>query len=570
MRVQMLLQGLYLLTETTGRDALKSTRGGPQRWSLRAMNADWAGQAVLITCQHDAVLLLKWLKKFHVRAVCTSVNAYLLLCAEGLRNRLELIDSPLPGDKANEIGVTAERLARRVDSEITQCLAETTGLPITQGWDFWDKLLFVKSVLPVVEWLRTHSLQHLPDRLAICFFANTQDYFHPSRIRSQIFADALRRAGKRVAKIPIECPFPPPYIPGVWRSSFRTSAHHLQGSRLVHLPSTFYAQAELAERYGSDEFLALESPFYETVLHGRRIELDRSSPVVRDLPFDANVPRGIYQTFLKELGLAELDGISLQLDHWLERLAFQFRAFKMLAMLREKYGVSLAALSDHDGGLFGPVCSAFHDQSEPITIFPHSTICVGPLPRLPSDVIGVMQSVRPLEPFDGAPLPAPTLVRGSPKAPDAGGKFVIVLNGIDDACGLPVHRLGDLLDFVEALAAALLARGLKPILRARPSTPVQAHRKLGIEIWDGDLGELISGSAACIGVGQVTSALTRFWCAGVPCVHIQDRKLDLYGSYLLPAKGVEWFVGRPFMEALPQVLGFVDGLVASARSASLR
>ncbi len=530
------------------------------------MTADSSEVQVLITCKHEAVLLLGWLKKTRTRVQCTSANAFLLLCSEGLRDSVDLIDAPLSSDRANDIAVFAEQRAREVDADIARHLADATGRHISQGWDFWDKLLFGKSLLPLLEWLRTYDLHRLPNRLAVCQFANAQDYLHPSLIRSQILTDGLRRAGKRVVKIPIDCPFPPPYVPGVWRSSFRTSAHHLQGARLVHLPSTFYAQADLAERYGGNEFLALESPYYETVLHGRRIELDRSSPVVRDLPFDAEVPRGIYRAFVEELGMAGVEGSVLQVEHWLERLAFQFRAFKMLSLLRGKYGVSLAALSDHDGGLFGPVCSAFYDQREPVAIVPHSTICVGPLPRLASDVIGVMQSVRPLEPFDRAPLPAPTLVQGSPKALDAGGAFVIVLNEIDDVSGLPVHGLSELLDFVEALALGLAARGLRPVLRARPSTPVRVVGRLAIEAWDGDLGELISTAALCIGVGQVTSALTRFWCAGVPCMHVQPGELNVHGNYLLPAKGVECFTGESFMKSLPDVLLYIDRLIAEQKT----
>jgi hypothetical protein len=362
-----------------------------------------------------------------------------------------------------------------------------------------------------------------------------------------------------VVKIPIDCPFPPPYVPGVWRSSFRTSAHHLQGARLVHLPSTFYAQADLAERYGGNEFLALESPYYETVLHGRRIELDRSSPVVRDLPFDAEVPRGIYRAFVEQLGMAGVEGSVLQVEHWLERLAFQFRAFKMLSLLRGKYSVSLAALSDHDGGLFGPVCSAFREQVEPVRVFPHSTISVGPLPDLASEVIGFMEPLRPLRPFDGATLPVPNLQRGIPRPCSADAAIAIVLNEIDDVSGLPVHSLRALLDFLAALVAGLLVKGLRPLLRARPSTPIRAFCDFDIETWDGDLGELISESAVYVGVGQVTTAVCRFWGAGVVCLHVQEGDLSLQDGYTLPADGVECFVGRPFMESLPEVLACIEG-----------
>lgn len=533
------------------------------------MTFDSTEQVVLITCKHEAILLLKWLKKGQARAVCTSVNAFLLLCAEGLRDRVELIDSPLPGDKANEIAVTAERLARKVDAEIALYLAEVAGQPMAQGWDFWDKLLFAKSLLPVLEWLQTNDLRGLPDRLAVCQFANAQDYFHPSRIRSQIIVDALRQAGTRVAKIPIEFPLFFPHVPGIWRCAYRVSGKFLEHARLVYVPSTFYAQGALSKRYGGEGFLALESPYYETKLHGRRIELDRSNPMARNLPFDADVSRSIYQTFLRELGLAELDGVPLQVDHWVERLAFQFRAFKMLSMLRGKYAVSLAALSDHDGGLFGPVCSAFHDQREPVTIFPHSTICVGPLPRMACEVTGVMASLRPLEPYDSAPLPAATITQGAPRPFDAAGAIAIVLNEIDDVSGLPVHGLDDLLDFVEALASALLARGLRPVLRARPSTPIQAYRKLELETWDADLGELVAVSTACIGIGQVTSAVSRFWSAGVVCAQVQDRELRVHDGYLLPAEGVRCFAGRPFDESLPEVLSFIDSLSVEATTGRL-
>lgn len=528
------------------------------------MTFDSTEQAVLITCKHEAILLVQWLKKGEARAVCTSVNAYLLLCAEGLRNRLELMDSPLPGNKFSEIVVTAERLARTVDTEISQHLTKVAGQPMAQGWDFWDKLLFAKSLLPIMEWLRTVDLRLLPDRLAVCQFANAQDYFHPSSIRSEIFCEAFKRVGKRLTRIPIEFPLPLPHTAGVWRSIYRASGKHLMGARLVHVPSAFYKVKELAQVYAKEGFLGLESPYYENRVTNKNILLDRKNVANSAWPMDMDVPRCIYGDFAEQLGLSGLRGIQLQLDHWLERLAFQFRAFKMLSILRDKYGVSLAALSDHDGGLFGPACSAFRDQKEVVALLPHSTICVGPLPRLASDAIGVMQSVRPLEPFDGAPLPAPTLVQGPPQACNVDGAFVIVLNEIDDVSGLPAHKLDDLLDFVEALASGLITRGLRPVLRARSSAPVQAVRRLKFEAWDGDLGELVTTAALCIGVGRVTSALTHFWCAGVPCLHVQDRELDPHGSYLLPAKGVECFVGRPFMEALPQVLGFVDGLVVSA------
>ena len=533
------------------------------------MTFDSTEQVVLITCKHEAILLLKWFKKGQARAVCTSVNAYLLLCAEGLRDRVELIDSPLPGDKANQIVVTAERLARKVDAEIALYLAEVTGQPMAQGWDFWDKLLFAKSLLPVLEWLRANDLRRLPERLVVCQFANAQDYLHPSLIRSQILSDALRRAGKRLVKIPIDFPLTLPHTPGVWRSTYRAPGKYLEGARLVHVPSAFYAQAELVRLYGYEGFLGLESPYYDNPILTRRILLDRDNPSSRVWPFDMDVPRHIYQGFVKELGLAGLGGMSSQLDHWQERLAFQYRAFKMLSMLRERYGVSLAALSDHDAGLFGPLCAAFGGQQEPVAIFPHSTICVGPLPRLACKVTGVMASLRPLEPYDSAPLPAATLTQGAPRRFNAAGAIAIVLNEIDDVSGLPVHGLDDLLDFVEALASALLARGLRPVLRARPSTPVQAHRRLALETWDADLDELVAASAACIGIGQVTSAVSRFWSAGVACAQVQDRELRVHDGYLLPAAGVRCFAGRPFDELLPEVLSFIDGLPAEATTGRL-
>jgi hypothetical protein len=527
---------------------------------------DLTGAAVLITCRHEAILLLKWLRKSRARAICTSVNAYLILCSEGLRDTAELIDAPLAGDKANEIVLKAERLARKVDADIARCLCDVTGLYISQGWDFWDKLLFAKSLLPVREWLQTQNLTALPERIAFCHFANAQDYHHPSLVRSQLFFTALRQAGKHPVKIPLGFPLTLPHTPEVWRSKYRVSGKYLEGARLLHVPSAFYAQSELVGLYGHEGFLGLESPFYENPILRRRIELDREATAVREWPFDVADARLIYQEFAEATGLAGLEGMSQQLNHWLERLAFQYRAFKMLVMLRDRYGVSLAALADHDGGLFGPLCSAFHGQKEPVTIFPHSTICVGPLPRLDSKVIGVMESLRPLEPFDGACLPSPQLARGSPRPLALGGDFVIVLNEIDDVSGLPVHGLHEMLDFVEALASALAAKGFRPVLRARPSTPVQACRRLEIDTWDGDLGELIGRSAACIGVGQVTSAVARFWSAGVVCLQVQDRELRVHDQYLLPAGGVECFSGRPFMEMLPTLLDFIDGLVTDLTS----
>ena len=525
------------------------------------MNTDTDDLAVLITCKHEAILLLKWLKKSRARTVCTSVNAYLLLQAEGFGETSELIDAPLPGGRAVELVAQAEYLARALDADIARYIGEVVGAPVSQGWDYWDKLLFATSLLPVAEWLRMHDLSGLPERVAVCCFASPQDYFHPSAIRTQLYAEALRRAGKRVVKIPIEYPLGPPHTPGVWQTTYRVSlpARHLKGARLVHVPSAFYAQEALVAMYGVEGFLGLDSPFYENHILLRKVDLDRGDVANRPSLIDMAEPLRLYQAFAEALGFANIDGMPQQLAHWRERLAFQFRAFKMLSLLRDRYGVGLAAISDHDGGLFGPLCSAFREQVEPVRVFPHSTISVGPLPDLASEVIGFMEPLRPLRPFDRATLPVPNLQRGIPRPCSADAAIAIVLNEIDDVSGLPVHSLRALLDFLAALVAGLLVKGLRPLLRARPSTPIRAFCDFDIETWDGDLGELISESAVYVGVGQVTTAVCRFWGAGVVCLHVQEGDLSLQDGYTLPADGVECFVGRPFMESLPEVLACIEG-----------
>lgn len=511
---------------------------------------------VFITSNLEAHLLLDRLKRNRVRTVCASTNAYLFLHSKGLGETLELVDDQLPGGTINSILVRTERLARKLDADVARYLSQATGLQISQGWDYWDKWLFASSLLPLARWLEGSDLDFLPDRVAMCQFANPQDYFHPSLLRSQLYADSLARTGKRFVKIPFEFPLGAPHTPEVWRTSYRVSmpAKHLKGARLVHVPSAFYMQAGLSELYGREGFLGLDSPYYENPVLNRRIQLDRSATTIRPQPIEMAHPRRLYQGFVEALGLAHLEGMQRQVDHWLERLAFQYRAFKMLCTLRDRFDVQLEAITDHDGGLFGPLCSAFSAQRDSIKIVPHSTICIGPLPALRSQPFGLMASRRPLETFNGAKATAPNFLRGPEVPVAAGSKVAIVLNEIDGVSGLPVHGFRAMIDFLEGLVAGLSKMGLKPVLRARPRYPVRPFCDFDVDQWDGDLGELISETSLCIGVGQVTTAVARFWRAGVACMHVKDSELCIDEQYLLPGDGVACFVGRPYSEILPDIL----------------
>ncbi|NBU58734.1 MAG: hypothetical protein EBS23_02935 [Betaproteobacteria bacterium] len=477
-----------------------------------------------------------------------------------MRNQIVLLDSPLPVDRLPAIEAKANRLARELDQRVALVLSDRLGTRVAQGWEFWDKLLFAQSLGGLVEWMNTGALAELPSKVAICHFRNPQDYFHPSVIRANIIARALKRAGKEVVRIPLDYPLRLPHRPDVWACSYRveTPRHLLDGARLVHCPSALYAGEQLHRRYGGPGYIDLQSPYYDVELGRQRITLRDPQRPTAGVAVPIDEISHLYASFLQQLGLEQIPGVELQMEHWCQRLRFQMRAFKLLSVLRSRHGVVLEALADHDGGLFGPLCSAFGSQSHPVTVIPHTTVCVGPLPNLPVRTHAWMDALKPYKAFDGGTLPLPDFVQKPAQIAGRGSVVALILNEMDNVGGVAVHGYQSLINFVERLAEALRAGGYHPVLRPRPSSPVHFAHRFEVELHQGDIGTLVARAAVCIGIGQATSAVLKFWRDGVHCLHVQEAGLSVSDEYTLPREGVWISAGKTFAESLPAVLDYVD------------
>jgi len=519
---------------------------------------------VLLTGRHDAIKLAPWLSGHQGPILCSSPDAFLLMVAVGLGDRASLIDSPLPSDLLPQVESQANALARELDRSMSRVLKVLLGREVSEGWEFWDKLFFAQSLGALAEWMHSGALTQLPNKVAMCHFQNPQDYFHPSVIRANVIAKALKKSGREVARIPLDYPLRLPHRPDVWRCVYRLEIPRgaLEGARLVHCPSVLYAGQELQKLYSGPGFIDLQSPFYDVEIGRYRIRLCPPEEGDRGLPVPTKEAESLYRAFIGQLGLDSLSGIDSQLDHWQQRLCFQIRAFKMLAMLRSRYGISLEAIADHDGGLFGPLCSAFRGQTQRLTLYPHSTISVGPLPgELPVRTLAWMSALQPYQPFDGGVIPFADFAPNAARPAPAGSTVALVLNEFDNVGGVAVHGYQSLVSFVENLAAALLARGYRPVLRPRPSSPVHLAHSFKIELHEGDLTTLIQRAGVCIGIGQVTTALLKFWREGVHCFHVQEAGLSISDSYTLPREGVGVFAGKPFVDSIEALLDQVDALM---------
>jgi hypothetical protein len=496
---------------------------------------------------------------------CSSQDAYLDLLAKGLDGRLVLLDRPLESEQRWSIETKTCALARELDLHVAMEIASALNDYVSQGWDYWDKVAFAQSLLFLKSSLRPEVLETLPRRIAICSLANFQDYGNSSALTANLVSRALKSSGREVSRL-VAGTFGSLSMPAGWRHTQLALPQDFdrKSAKLIHFPTAFHSKKELEHIYGGPEFLDLQSPFFDVGACRQRITLRRTDIRFRaENTFLIEKCALLYEKFVEQLDLQNLPVINLQIQHWKDRLAFQLHAYRTFRKLRKTDHISLAAMSDHDGGLLGPLCSAFHQQKEVVQVFPHSTICVGPLPDIPCHVESWLDSMEPLPPFGSRDFSASKFSAKNPRRRCGDGLVTIVLNEMDSFGGVPVNGFQSAINFIERFIKGLRSRGLRVALRPRSSSPLHLANRFDAEVYGGELGYLVERSWLCVGIGVVTTALLQFWREGISCIQVQEAKLGVSCKYILPSRGVNCFSGRPYAESLPGVLGYIDELVTN-------
>lgn len=473
-----------------------------------------------------------------------SLESYGLLLRRGLREIVLLTISNGEFDDAPITEFESDSAARNID-QLFSDVREEAGLLSTPslGWDYLN-LYFVISSFKKSKKIGSILASKLPKGLDYRMVLPNvpADYHLDSFCYKSVILSCLSKfniscfqaSGKMLTR-----------RDAVYKANFSFGSVDGFAQTLISVPTLYHPRREdhdllSALSPGAIEF---ESPFFDVPYTSRRLALGFSevSLATRLLPYTDLIKRRVFVSLRRYCS-----GITGRtLSRILERALFQMRFFQMLTYSSKLKEIKSLLITNHDGGLQGPLLTWANQRKLGVVVLPHSSIDNIPLPRMDTRYQ-----------FNGLSIPDNLPLGSQSSSFDVGLKareeysksirdefcryirsiknqgihLLVVHNALDDYAGCPAVSFDDYKSSVSHLSKVAEIYGIRHRFKPRKASN-EIFSKLG-DFKNKDAA--ISWANLMIGYGQPSSIL--FDCVFKNCfpVHITDRPLTRKEFQLLP------------------------------------
>lgn len=495
----------------------------------------------------------------HATLITNSVETYNLLETEGIAKAHFVDVIPLAAGSLATCHHEADRIARAFDANLSELRTRHLRLDVSSlGWDYLN-VYFI--VLTALRWkhFAPRLVEALPEQEAISFFylRNEQDYYFDSSVQRQFLLKALQSGKfKNVKAFFTEnrTPFVRHAMDFDLDLTGDVSASY---EALVHMPTVYYDyeyhRTRLAGLHGP-RLLDVCSPYFDIPIGANRITLRaaQNGPAPASLA-EKNYAREVRDSThaLYEMICPDAEVIPAQVERQLSRSLSQLHVFNKLCSAPQFANIGNLYISDHDAGLSGPLSTWANLNDIETEIHPHSSLSTSPFPVMRRGLKhGYVRAPGSYTELGvGSSKWTGPLVVGSPRT-DVAPLVLLIMNALTDPGGVPTCEFSTITQFVFEVIDVCRELGIACKVRSKSSWDfslilARELRSRGIDeatlatlFAEGPLSDWVELTSICIGVDQISTALSKFLARGVSCIQAFDRGYAEAELHSLPSEGV--------------------------------